>query len=494
MKMTKPNNNANKISTFIKGSSILVLSNVCLKAINFFLLPLYTNNLTPEMIGISDSITTFTGIVLPLLTMGLDSAYSAFYFEKDDIERGNKVFSTLTYVFVIIGCIPFFLFFFSRFISLLLFHSEQYSYIIRLSLASVSFSLWSLTYSLELRLNNKMFLFGLSNVIASLSMIVSNIVFVTVMHLGESSLVLSTVIVHAEIMLILLIFTRKRPKFEWFNIQLLKQMIRFAVPLVPMTLMMWVLSLSDRYILLHYHGNAEVGLYGIGLRFTNLMNVVISAVSVAYTTFAFSSKDDGDSKKQYYYVYSIESVLLIIVAFTIGLFGKEIIQIMTAETYKQSYVSLRDLLFSQVFYAMASIVGYGIFFEKKSGYSLLAVSTGAAVNLVLNIYLIPQYGIAAAAFTTLLGYAIHFFITLVFSEKLYPCEYGQHRVITSLVLLYAVCFITGEAQILTKVLVWVVCIIGIIILYRDILAMIKTLLIELIYKINCKRIHQEVNK
>ena len=73
---------SSKIGSFIKGSTILVLSNMCLKAINFFLLPLYTDNLTTEMLGVSDSITNLTGILLPLLTMGLDSAFSAFYFAK----------------------------------------------------------------------------------------------------------------------------------------------------------------------------------------------------------------------------------------------------------------------------------------------------------------------------------------------------------------------------------------------------------------------------
>ena len=71
-----------KLKSFFKGSIVLIISNVFLKAINFLLLPLYTKNLTPEMLGISDTITSFTGLVFPILVMGLDSAYSAFYFEE----------------------------------------------------------------------------------------------------------------------------------------------------------------------------------------------------------------------------------------------------------------------------------------------------------------------------------------------------------------------------------------------------------------------------
>ena len=43
----------NNLVEFLKGSSILVISSMCLKAMNFFLLPLYTKYLPAERLGIS---------------------------------------------------------------------------------------------------------------------------------------------------------------------------------------------------------------------------------------------------------------------------------------------------------------------------------------------------------------------------------------------------------------------------------------------------------
>ena len=467
--MSEVQQGKSKVASFIQGSSILVLSNVCLKAINFFLLPLYTHNLTPEMIGISDSVTTLTGVVFPLLTLGLDSAFSAFYFDKEDQDRSRKVFHTLTWAFLVIGIIPLLLMVFSRPISGMLFHTDGYGYIVSLALASVTFNLWYLPYSLELRLENRMLLFGLSNVIASLSMILLNILFVSVLKLGEVSLVLSTAIVHAESILVLFLMVKVTPKKTFFDGKLLKKMVRFSVPLIPMTVMMWVLNLSDRYVLLHYHGSDAVGLYGIGLRFTNLLNVVISAVSMAYTTFAFSSKDDRNAKRMYYYIFNIESVLLLAVAFTVGLFGKEIIQIMTAEAYATSFEPLRDLMFAQSVYAMTTIVGYGIYFEKKSVYSFMAVTAGAVLNLGLNFLLIPEYGIRAAALTTLLGYLLNYFVTLYFSKKVYPCNYGEIRVGIVLAVMYFLCMLGEKLAVPYKIGLWVACAAGLIIIFRDII-------------------------
>ena len=67
-----------KVILFLKGSAALLIANLCTKAINFFLLPLYTKYLSPEQLGVSDSITTMTSLFFPILVLGLDSAYSAF--------------------------------------------------------------------------------------------------------------------------------------------------------------------------------------------------------------------------------------------------------------------------------------------------------------------------------------------------------------------------------------------------------------------------------
>ena len=73
----------NKLIQFLKGSSILVATNIILRAINFFLLPLYTKYLDPVELGISDIVITFTSFLFPLLVMGLDSAFSAFLWRED---------------------------------------------------------------------------------------------------------------------------------------------------------------------------------------------------------------------------------------------------------------------------------------------------------------------------------------------------------------------------------------------------------------------------
>ena len=286
------------IKAFATSSGILVISNVLLKAVNFFLMPIYTKNLTADMLGISDTITTFTGLLFPVCMMGLDSAFSAFYYDEKK-EQSKRVFHTILFTLVIIGCIPVLLCVFATQISYALFHTTEYGIIVSLALLSITFNIWYMPFALNLRMKNKMLVYSLINFISSVCMVILNIIFVVCLKLGAVSLVLSTFIVHV-CQLVLFIYAEKvKINKQYFDGKLLKEMIKFAMPLVPGIILSWVLSLSDRYMILYFHSTKEVGMYGVGTRLVTVLNIFISSVNLAYTTFAYGSKNDNNAKEKY---------------------------------------------------------------------------------------------------------------------------------------------------------------------------------------------------
>lgn len=458
---------SSKLKAFFKGSIILIISNVFLKAINFFLLPLYTNNLTPQMLGISDTITSFTGLLFPLLVMGLDSAYSAFYFERNDTDWIKKVFSSTVSVLVLMSSIPLVAIFFSHSIARALFGNDENSIVIVLALISVVLNLGFLPYALEIRMQNRMTVYGIITVIASLSMVLLNIYFVSVIKLGVYSLTLSMVIVYLIQLVLLILCSHQHFSLRFIDFELIRRMLHFSLPLVPTVIATWILNLSDRYVILHFWGEAEVGLYGIGSRFITLVNMVISGVSMAYTTFAYSNVNNPDAKKQYAAVLNIMYVPLIGAAFIISIFSKEIVQIMAADAYGAAYKPICDMMFAQVIYGISTITSYGIYFKKKSKYAFISSLTAASINLVLNIIFIPQYGIVAAAVTTLIGYTVMFLINYVYAQKFYPCEYGIRRIGINMLVLYIISKIIMEGSIILKIIVTIVCVIITLWMFKD---------------------------
>ena len=86
----------------------------------------------------------------------------------------------------------------------------------------------------------------------------------------------------------------------------------------------------------------------------------------------------------------------------------------------------------------------------------------------LNLALIPRYGISAAALTTLIGYLLNFILTYVFSERLYPCDYGLSRAGPLTAALYALALLGADWPLAVKAALWLACLTGTLTLFRDI--------------------------
>ena len=70
----------------------------------------------------------------------------------------------------------------------------------------------------------------------------------------------------------------------------------------------------------------------------------------------------------------------------------------------------------------------GVFFKDKTVFLPVASLTGAFVNIVLNIILIPKLGIMGAAYTTVIGYFIMLAILYYLSSRIYKIRYELGRI------------------------------------------------------------------
>ena len=447
----------NNIKELAKGSSILVLSNVVLKAIQFFLLPLYTRYLTPGQLGVSDTITSFTSFLFPLLVMAFDSAFSAFFYEKDEADYSDKVFNTVFFFLVAQSIIPLLLTFGSTGLSGILFATTEYSVGIKIALVSVSINLLYLPFSLSVRMENRMKIFAGINVAGSTLMILLNILFVSVLKWGYMSLLTSTLLAYTvQLVLYLFAYRAKPVSRKYIDKALFKKMLKYALPYIPMTVSTWILNMSDRYMLLYLVGEDAVGIYGIGGRFVTVLSVIISGISTAYTSFAFKSHKDDQAKEMFADVVKVLFVFLAGVCATISLFGKNVIYLMTSPEYYEAYTLLPALMFSQLAYALYTFTGYGIAFKKKSQYYFYSVTAGAAVNVILNFFLIPEMGPDGAALTTLIGMLVMLTISYPISQKLYPCNFGIGKIGIIFVFLFLTSYIFKESSLGIKIVVWIV--------------------------------------
>jgi O-antigen/teichoic acid export membrane protein len=79
----------------------------------------------------------------------------------------------------------------------------------------------------------------------------------------------------------------------------------------------------------------------------------------------------------------------------------------------------------QGFFLLASV---GITVAKEARYYPMITAASAALNIGLNLWLIPHHGILASAWATVAGYALMAFMGAAISTKLYPIPIQWPRI------------------------------------------------------------------
>lgn len=127
--------------------------------------------------------------------------------------------------------------------------------------------------------------------------------------------------------------------------------------------------------------------------------------------------------------------LLFIAAGLVTMFSHFIITHMTSPDYYEAWRYVPLLLCSTVFSCLATFIGSIYTVEKKSVSQLVTTLTGAASNILLNLILIPRFGISGAAIATFASFMLVFVIRLIDTRKYIVIHWSPVRFCISFILL-----------------------------------------------------------
>lgn len=411
------------IKALIKNSSILVISNASLKAISFFLLPLYTNVLPPEAYGITDTVINASTLMTSLFSLSVDWGMNTYFYEEHSEKYYKKVTSSGLLFFTISTILCTMCVFFSKSVSNLLFDTVDYQFAVILGILSASVKLFYFPQRVSTRMRGKLKEVGIFSIVELSTTLICNILFILVFKWGYISIIWSTLIGQIFTMVLYTIESQKYLSYKSVDKQLLKKMLTYSVPITPTLLFDWINTFLNRYFIGHYFTQAEVGLYGIGTRIVGMLSVLTASFLSAYPSFAYSNAKKSGSREQYSIVFDFMVMALSVIGLGVTLFSKEIIYIMTDEAYHSSYMVVGFLIFAHAIHTLGLIVGYGITIEKKGKLYLGVSGGGALANIILNFVLVPKYSYMGAAVATIIAEIIIFSVSYYFSKRLFDCGY-----------------------------------------------------------------------
>ncbi|MDD7592762.1 MAG: oligosaccharide flippase family protein [Peptoniphilaceae bacterium] len=464
----------NSIRTFFQGTAVFMLANMTIKVAQILVLPLITAHISSADLGIADMLQGFYGFVLPLLVMGFDAAFGAFYFEEDTPAYHEKVFTTIFTHLLLTSALAAVAMLFAGPISRLIFQTDAYRDGVIVALGIVMVNLWIVPFSQRLRMEKRMTVFSLITVAGSLLLLLGNVLMVVVWQMGYMAFVLSILLSYLAQFAFFVVTVHPRLSRDAFDPDLYRRMARYALPLVPMMLVGWALSLSDRFLIQRLVGADAVGMYGIAVRFQNTLTMVTSVIFATFSSFAFSTRQEEKAAESFVFVHDVLHVLLLGLAFFASLFAKELLQFLVAPAFYPARATVAPLLFGQVCYASHTIFSFSFAFEKKSSLNLYPALLGAVVNIVLNLIFIPRYHEVAAGYTTFVGYALMMLVTYAMSQRVHPIPYHVGRTFcTSVGLLLAAAF-CASWTLPARALLFVIAAVGHLLLYREAVGAILT--------------------
>jgi O-antigen/teichoic acid export membrane protein len=202
------------------------------------------------------------------------------------------------------------------------------------------------------------------------------------------------------------------------EIQIIKKYAYFGIPLFLVNLGHWTSAVADRYVILHFLGIEEVGIYSGAYVFGSIILLIINPLTqVLLPDFSLLFQENKLKKiikrlQSLFKFYSFIGLNLLTVIIFLGSF---LLYFFTSRDFLVGVQSLYIITVGVFFFGIINILTstlIAISANSFFGYKWLYIGF---INLLLNLILVPLLGIEGAAWATLISY---FLGVLIFLQEL----------------------------------------------------------------------------
>jgi len=211
---------------------------------------------------------------------------------------------------------------------------------------------------------------------------------------------------------------------------LVRQMLVFSLPLVPASIAGWTLNVSDRYLVQAFQGHSAVGVYAAGYT----IGLAINALAVGPFTLAWGAAfwevaKSENAREAYARVMTGFVVFGSLIALAISALATDGLRLLFRPEFEAGRFVVPFSAFAYVCYGIYSIGATGLNLVGRTRPILATTGIAAAINVLMNLILIPILGYMGAAVSTLASYALLAVSTTWASERHYPVPWDLPRII-----------------------------------------------------------------
>lgn len=188
----------------------------------------------------------------------------------------------------------------------------------------------------------------------------------------------------------------------------IKNLLKESWPLLLGSLLTSIYWKIDQVMLKMFLGDYEVGQYSVAARLSEALYFLPVAIVLALNPAIVNAKEHNSSeyKKRMRNLYSLMIYISVPMSVITYLASDLIIMVLFGKEYYASSKVLQIHIWASVFVFVGVASGRWLVTEGIQIYLTLNQGLGALSNILLNLILIPKYGIEGAAWATLFSYAL----------------------------------------------------------------------------------------
>jgi O-antigen/teichoic acid export membrane protein len=347
-------------------------------------------------------------VLLPIMALGLDGAIQRYYVEfEEPIDREQFIFTVISFIvfvgLLLIGIIELV----GGKLAGWAFQSVPYQPYLRLAVWASFLKLLTVPSISILRIQERAVPFSLIVYGGSAAKLALSVWFVAGLGRGVVGALEGILWGNALVLPVCLYVVYRNSVLE-VKTKLLHRALMFGLPLIPHNLAHWIMALSDRMVLENYASMDEVGAYSLGYQLAQGAGLTIGAINGALTPYMINRYQNEGRDALFGTLSTYFVSISVVLVMGVILFGRYAVHLIARPGYYSAIEIIAPVAVGYLFLALYHVPNTYLTIAEKTRLIAASSITAALVNVGLNLWLVPLFGMHAAAWSTLAAYVLLF--------------------------------------------------------------------------------------
>jgi len=402
------------VHKFLRHSSHYAVGEILVFAFGFISFPILTRVLSPSDYGIMSVFSVTLWIFLAFSRAGLAETTVRFYqpytAAQDPLQRSTyySTLSAATLVFAL-GVILIILLF-GEWILTLVFdqHLPHYHLLMAGLVATGTLTARMMNF---MRAEQRTKAYNLTLVIGRFLSLVTSLSFLFLIAKKLEIYFTGNLIAEMAIttVLVTLFYRKTKPNWNHISGSLFKECIRFGFPLVGYELGFLLLKSVDRYILQMILGPEAVGFFSVASNLGHYVKeLILYPLGYAFMPIYMQIWHEQGKEATSKFVSTVANYSLLVVVpifFLFLLLGDEVIIFLASAKYAPASKLLGWIVAGTIINALLPIYSAGLMIAKKTKVINLFLVVCVGLNVGLNLWLIPRFGLLGSCYASMITYS-----------------------------------------------------------------------------------------